>query len=281
MIGVCAAAGVDVGGLDGAEIHRDVADVAEQVHVRAVGREFHVLGHVGAVEHQRVVAGAAVDGVAAVSRIPGEAVIAGTKRRRVATATSVDLIVTGPPDEHVITVTTAQDIITRTPIEGQRGEACQTVAPRDRVGPGEPLYVETLDRGGLGRRRCRRRGTDVRAVRSDVDRVRTRSAQVVHGVDPRPAVDGDCGRSSEGRAAVDGVVAGEGVDVECVVGGFGAGDLDLGGQAGHEDVAWCRAESDVVGVVGPVDDDGVGLPVAGAAGRRAEIDVRWCAGPCR
>ncbi|HXD64975.1 MAG TPA: hypothetical protein VNV17_10180, partial [Solirubrobacteraceae bacterium] len=71
----------------------------------------------------------------------GEAVIAGTERRRVATATSVDLIITGPPDEHIITVTTAQDIITRTPIEyvgpgsaGQRVVAGAALEGDDVVG---------------------------------------------------------------------------------------------------------------------------------------------------
>ncbi len=76
-----------------------------------------MLTHVGAVKYQRVVARAAVDGVAAVSRIPGESVIAGTQRRRVANATSVDLIITGSPDELIIAVTTPQHIITHTTIE--------------------------------------------------------------------------------------------------------------------------------------------------------------------
>ena len=118
-----------------------------------------MLGHVGAVKDQRVVAGAAVDGVAAVARIPGEAVIAGTKRRRVAAATSVDLIVTGPADEHVIAVTTPQHIITHTTIEhvgpgssGERVITGATVDGDDIIGEGALALVDAnliVARAGL------------------------------------------------------------------------------------------------------------------------------------
>ncbi len=62
--------------------------------------------------------------------------------------------------------------------------------------------------------------------------------------------------------------AAERVDDERVVGAFGAADRHEGRQAGDR-VAGPRAgDADRVGAVGAVDDDGVGLAVAGAAARR-------------
>ena len=73
------------------------------------------------------------------------------------------------------------------------------------------------------------------------------------------------------------VVAGQGVDRQPVVGRLGAGDVHLGGQAEDGDAARIAGDHDRVGVVGAVDDDGVGLAVARAAARRAgqvEVELR-------
>ena len=52
----------------------------------AVGRDVDVLGDVGAVEQQRVVAALALDGVAAVARVPDEGVVAGAHQGHVVAA---------------------------------------------------------------------------------------------------------------------------------------------------------------------------------------------------
>ncbi len=86
-------------------------------------------------------------------------------------------------------------------------------------------------------------------------------------------------RDRAGRQArgVHHVVAGQGVDRQPVVGGLGARDVHLGGQAEHGDAARVAGDGDHVVAVGAVDDDGVGLAVARAAARRAgqvEVDLR-------
>ena len=66
------------------------ADVAGEAHPRAVGRDVDFLVDVGAVEHQRVVAGLALDGVAAVARVPDERVVAGAEQRRIVAGAADD-----------------------------------------------------------------------------------------------------------------------------------------------------------------------------------------------
>ena len=70
------------------------------------------------------------------------------------------------------------------------------------------------------------------------------------------------------------VVAAQGVDDQPVVGGLGAGDVDLGGQTDDGDAARVAGDRDHVVAGGAVDDDGVGLAVADAAARRRrQVDV--------
>ena len=86
--GVGAAQGVDLDVLDTVEVHGDVADVAEQPHPTAIGRDVHVLGDVCAVEHQRIGAALALDDVAAVAGVPGERIVAVAEESRVVAATA-------------------------------------------------------------------------------------------------------------------------------------------------------------------------------------------------
>ena len=73
---------------------------------------------------------------------------------------------------------------------------------------------------------------------------------------------------------VDRVVAREGVDRELVDRRFAPGDVHRGGQARDRDAGRRSGNHDPVGIGRAVDDDGVGLPVAGAdAGRRREVEV--------
>ena len=71
----------------------------EQPRVRAVGRDVDLLGDVGAVEQQRVVAGLALDGVAAVAGVPDERVVAGAQQGRVVAAAAVDQVVALAADD--------------------------------------------------------------------------------------------------------------------------------------------------------------------------------------
>ena len=83
--------------LDAVEVHRDVADVAEEADAAAVGRDVDVLVGVGAVEEHRVGAGLAFDGVAAVARVPDEGVVAGAQEGHVVAAAAVDESLPSPP----------------------------------------------------------------------------------------------------------------------------------------------------------------------------------------
>ena len=69
--------------LDLVEVHRDVADVAEQTHTSAICRDVDVLADIGAVEKQRVDTGLTLDRIAAVARVPHELVIAGAEQSEV------------------------------------------------------------------------------------------------------------------------------------------------------------------------------------------------------
>ena len=73
------AEGVELDLLDAVEVHGDVADVAEEADARAVGGDVDVLADVGAVEQHLVGAVLALDGVAAVARVPLEDVVAGAQ----------------------------------------------------------------------------------------------------------------------------------------------------------------------------------------------------------
>src|SRR5262249_59690263 len=72
--GVGAAEGVDRDDFDTVEVHRAAVEVAGDPGPRAVGREDEPLRQVRAVDDHRVRAATAVDGVAAVARVPDERV---------------------------------------------------------------------------------------------------------------------------------------------------------------------------------------------------------------
>ena len=63
-----------------------LATSRRQPHAAAIGRDVDVLGDVGAVEHQRIGAGLALDDVAAVARIPDERVVAVAEQGHVVAA---------------------------------------------------------------------------------------------------------------------------------------------------------------------------------------------------
>ena len=83
--------------LDIVQVHGDGGDVAEKARALAVGRDVDVFADVGAVEQQRVDAGLAFDGVAAVARIPPERVVAGAEQRDVVAAAPSMKSLPSPP----------------------------------------------------------------------------------------------------------------------------------------------------------------------------------------
>ena len=149
---------------------------------RAVGGDVELLVDVGAVEEHRVVAGLALDGVAAVAGVPDEGVVAGAHQGHV---------VAGAADDEVVPLAADEDVLAGSAVEGQG------------------------------------------------DRVRLESTRV------------------------DGVVAREGVDRELVARPIASRDVHRGGQARDRDAGRRARNLDLVGVVGAVDDHGVGLAVAG------------------
>ena len=95
------AEGAERDGLDVVEVHRHVGDVADETHPAAVGGDVDVLRDVGAVESQRVAAVLALDGVAAVTRIPLEGVVTGAEQRDVVAVVAEDGVVAVPADHRV------------------------------------------------------------------------------------------------------------------------------------------------------------------------------------
>ena len=96
VIGVGAAEGVEVDGLDAGGVHRDVAGVAEEPEPASVGGDVDLFGRGCAVEDHRVVAVLALDDVAAVARIPDERVVAGPIRA--VSAPRLPSIESSPPE---------------------------------------------------------------------------------------------------------------------------------------------------------------------------------------
>ena len=83
--------------LDAVEVHGDAGDVAREPHAAAIGRDVDLLVDVRAVEQQRVVAGLALDDVAAIAGIPDEGVVAGAEQGHVVAATAVDEVIARLP----------------------------------------------------------------------------------------------------------------------------------------------------------------------------------------
>ena len=125
------------------------------------------LGDVGAVEEHRVGAGLALDGVAAVARIPDERVVAGTQERQVVAAVAVDRVVAVAAEQRLDAPAAGDRVVSGAAVEGQGDRLGRERRGRDRVVAAEAVDVElvgrllVLDRHrsapGRRRRRPRRR----------------------------------------------------------------------------------------------------------------------------
>ncbi|WLB25416.1 hypothetical protein QIH85_26530 [Bradyrhizobium japonicum] len=94
-------------------------DVAGEKRAAAIRRDRHVLGDVGAVEHQRIRSRVTFDGVAAVTRIPREDVIACAEKSDVVAAAADDLVVSVAADQGVGALTAGDGIVARAAIDRQ------------------------------------------------------------------------------------------------------------------------------------------------------------------
>src|SRR5262249_28964521 len=111
--------GGEVEGLHLAQVHGDGADVAEEAHPTAVGGDVDLLGDVGAVEQHGVSAGLALDGVAAVARVPLEHVVAGAHLGQVVAVVAVDDIVAVAAVEGVVALATEDGVPAGPAVHGE------------------------------------------------------------------------------------------------------------------------------------------------------------------
>ena len=100
-----------------------------------------LLGDVGAVEQHRVGAGLALDGVAAVARIPDEGVVAGAHERQVVAPVAVDRVVPVAAEQPLGSGASGEVVVSVSTVERRRdavGEgAVGLVDPHEVVaGPG-------------------------------------------------------------------------------------------------------------------------------------------------
>ena len=101
-----------------------------------------MLGGVGAVEVQDVLAALALDGVAAVARIPLEVVGAAAQLRGVGAEVAVDEVVAGAADEHVIAVATGERVVAGAAVDREPAQRRDAVAAGDHVVAGAGLHVD-------------------------------------------------------------------------------------------------------------------------------------------
>ncbi len=153
VVGAAESGEIDV--LDAVEIHRDVGDVAGELHPAVVGRDADVLVDVGAVEYQRIGAVLAFDGVAAVARIPDEGVVAGAAEQRVVAAAAGDDVIAVAADQRVVAVAAGDGVVAVAAVDGEADQGCEAVAGGEDVVAAVHVKHEIL--GGADVERERRR----------------------------------------------------------------------------------------------------------------------------
>jgi hypothetical protein len=249
---VGAAERVEVDPLDVVEVHGDVRHVAQEAHAPAVGRHVEGLGDVRPVERHRVVPVLALDDVAAVAGVPGEAVVVGAHERRVVALVAVDRVVVVAAEQHVVAPAAEQRVVADAAVLGELEHPGAQPAGVDAVLPAAAVDGERVA-GRLGAPEVERprpagdRGAPGRA--RDRDRV-----VAVGGVDDRGV-----GRTVVREVAVDRAHAGPGevIDREGVLPAAGREVDPLDAVDVHPDVADVSRQ-----------------PRAGPVGRQPEALVR-------
>src|SRR5262249_17600150 len=121
--------GVDLDGLDAVEVHGDVAEIAGEPYVAAVGRDVDVLADVGAVEPERVGARLALDPIAAVAGIPLEYIVASAEKGGVVPLVAVDEIVAIAAEQEIGAIA-AQDRVVAGPAVNRHANKRRKIASR-------------------------------------------------------------------------------------------------------------------------------------------------------
>src|SRR3954466_9157269 len=88
--------------------------------MRAIGRQDYVLGHVCAVENQRVVPALSVDRVAPVTRVPGHSIISFAEQDDVVPSTATYDIVARSADDRIGAVTSGDRVVALPTVQYQR-----------------------------------------------------------------------------------------------------------------------------------------------------------------
>src|SRR6185312_15399257 len=86
---------IDEDVLDATDVHYDCVDITRDRNMRAIRRDRDRLVGARTVEAQRIRAGAAIDNVTAVTRIPGEEIVTAAEKHN---------IVAGARDDNVVAV---------------------------------------------------------------------------------------------------------------------------------------------------------------------------------
>ncbi len=118
--GVGAAEGVEVDGLETGRVHRDIPEITHELEPVATCRQLDFLGRAGSVEDHRVVAGAAVERVAAVARIPDERVVAWAEIGLVVAAVAVDRVVAGAAEQRLGSLAAGNRVVTGPAVDPRR-----------------------------------------------------------------------------------------------------------------------------------------------------------------
>ena len=114
-------------------IHRDRALGAEEAQTLTVRRQVDLLAAVGSVEQHRVGAVLALDGVAAVARIPDERVVARAEVADVVAPVPVDRVVAVAAEGGLDTLGAGDRVVPRATVERQGDRLGGELGRRDRV----------------------------------------------------------------------------------------------------------------------------------------------------
>src|SRR3981189_1533712 len=105
--------------LDSADVHDDVAHIADQPQTRAVGGEVNLFAGVRAVELQGVRASLTLDDVTAIAWVPDEHIVAGTTEQDVIAATADQRVVAVATDQDVGPVAADDRVVSGPAVEGE------------------------------------------------------------------------------------------------------------------------------------------------------------------
>ena len=136
--------------LDAVQVHGDAADVAREEHpVAAADRDADLLAVGGALEDERVEAGIALDGIAAVARIPQEDVVAGAEEGGIGAAIAVDGVVARAAHQDVVMVAADDRVVAGAAVDRHAGG--EAIADDDEVVAATGIEDDRFDRTGADR----------------------------------------------------------------------------------------------------------------------------------